>query len=122
VQRAYSIKGRKIFQTIYKFGERKNGQSVRIITLPDKKFSDLQIDSRVSPKVKIAIVINKKYGKAWERNKAKRRVRAICSGFLKELQDGFYIVINPKNESKRVSYQKIESELKFLLKKSGLIK
>ena len=119
MHRRYSIKGKKVFQTIYKLGKRKQGQALRIITLPDLK--ENSAITKISPKVKIAITISKKYGKAWQRNKAKRRIRSILTKLISEIKDGFYIIISLKNQGRETSFLSLEKELKFLLKKSDLI-
>ena len=62
------------------------------------------------------ISVSKKYGKAFERNKAKRQVREIIRPNLL-LLDNKKVVIVVKLNSKNVQYEKLKNDLQTLLKR-----
>ena len=64
----------------------------------------------------VAISVSKKYGKAFERNKAKRQVREIIRPNLL-LLDNKKVVIVVKLNSKNVQYEKLKNDLQTLLKR-----
>ena len=64
---------------------------------------------------KVAFSVSKKYGKAFERNKAKRIARAITSKVIKELKN-INIVIVIKYNSKGKKYDILEKELLSIFK------
>ena len=65
--------------------------------------------------LEIAFSVSKKYGKAFERNKAKRIARAITSKVIKELKN-INIVIVIKYNSKGKKYDILEKELLSIFK------
>ncbi|CAP18566.1 Ribonuclease P [Candidatus Phytoplasma mali] len=70
---------------------------------------------------KFALSIGKKYGKAYERNLIKRRLRMIIHEFhiLIDFKISFVLVIKPK--AKNLTFQQIKEDFFILLKKSNLI-
>lgn len=65
---------------------------------------------------KVAISVSKKYGKAFERNKAKRQVREIIRPSL-SLFNNKKIVIVIKTNSKGIKFDSLKEELLILMKK-----
>ena len=65
---------------------------------------------------KVAISISKKYGKAFERNKAKRIVREIVRPNL-SLLNNKKVVIVVKTNSKDVKFDILKNELLMLMKR-----
>lgn len=65
---------------------------------------------------KVAISVSKKYGKAFERNKAKRRVREIIRPYL-SLFNNKKVVIVVKTNSKDVEFNILKEELLILMKR-----
>ncbi|TVY12403.1 ribonuclease P protein component [Candidatus Phytoplasma pini] len=70
---------------------------------------------------KFALSVNKKYGKAYERNLIKRRLRIIIHNNMSliEPKASFVLVIN--SISKELNFFDLEKNFLFLLKKSFLI-
>lgn len=67
---------------------------------------------------RFAVSVNKKYGNAPERNKAKRRVREVVRKFSYKNYD-FFIVI--KNNAKDLSFQDIHDKLLRLFKRADIL-
>lgn len=70
--------------------------------------------------IKIAIALTKSFGKAHIRNKAKRRIRAICTGFFNELKDGFCIIVRIDSDFKNLSFEEQKRMIISLFAKAGL--
>ena len=63
---------------------------------------------------RFAFSVSKKYGKAVERNKAKRIVRSIFRKYLNVYHNiDFVVIIKPS--SKKENYDELENEVEFLL-------
>lgn len=64
---------------------------------------------------KIAFSVSKKYGKAVERNKAKRRARSIIRNELNKITNVTMVVVI-KTTSKDSSYAELEKDLLYCIK------
>jgi len=80
-----------------------------------------QISPRIE-NVKLAVILAKSFGKANTRNKAKRRIRAICSELINHLKNGFCIIIKVDADFKNLQFIEIKSIIRALFMKAGLIK
>lgn len=58
---------------------------------------------------------------AVSRNKVKRWLREIVKKHLKEIKNGFDIIIIPKKEKENLTYQALEQNLKNALQRGNLI-
>lgn len=64
--------------------------------------------------------IGKKFGKAYQRNKIKRQIREIIRNNKSRIKNvSFVIIIRPK--ANMLSFQEIEKNILFLLKKGSII-
>ncbi len=66
-------------------------------------------------KIRVAISVSKKYGHAFERNKAKRITRNILRPYLKTMKNVDFVVVI-KSTLKETPYEKLENEMRFLMK------
>ena len=66
-------------------------------------------------KLRIAVSVSKKYGQAFERNKAKRRVRNIMREYVGTIKN-YDLVIVVKNVAKEKEYNELKKEIQFLIK------
>lgn len=70
--------------------------------------------------LKFSLSIGKKFGKAHQRNKIKRQIRAIINLNKTKINNFlFLIIIRPQKE--KLSYKEIENEILYLFKKSKII-
>ncbi len=77
---------------------------------------------RCEPNIKIGISINSKYGNAIIRNKAKRRIRAICNELIPAVDEGYFIILRPGIEFKTTDYDRARIKVRQLFHKAGILK
>jgi ribonuclease P protein component len=129
VNKIYIIRGRRLFKEIFKRGKKFKGAGIRVTILKSSEDSELFINKNQKKcnsysKIGIGIIISRKYGKAVERNRAKRRIREICRELLSEMKTerGNLVIINPQIEFKDQEYQISKTILRLLFEKAGLMK
>ncbi|MDY6969661.1 MAG: ribonuclease P protein component [Spirochaetota bacterium] len=121
-----SLKGKKDFQEVYKKGRKFQQKEVQITIL---KYLDKgrvashrgKGNSYLNRIIYIGIPISKSYGNAVIRNKAKRRIRAICRDLLRDVNEGYFIIIRPSVDFKKLCFTNMQKIIESLLKKSGVL-
>ncbi len=97
----------------------KKNHEIASIVNKRKKVSNknyiLYYQSNQTGKIRIAISVSKKYGYAFERNKAKRITRNILRPYLKKISNLDLIVV-VKSTLKETKYSDLENEMQFLIK------
>lgn len=98
---------------------------IRVYTLKSRHSDDVNLNNSSnglnrSKNTKIAIALTKSFGKAHIRNKAKRRIRAICSELFNELKDGFYIIVRIDSDFKNQNFEEQRRIIISLFAKAGL--
>jgi ribonuclease P protein component len=126
VKSIYSLKGRNLFKEVYQKGGRIQDTGIRIYVLKSNKSEYVKPESGAhtitgTKKIKIAIALTKSFGKAHIRNKAKRRIRAICTEMFNELREGFCIIIRIESDFKNLTYDDQKRIIKSLFAKAGLL-
>jgi len=126
VKRAYSLKGREVFQEVFKRGKRFSGTDLRIIvrrrnTGSDRAGHGTSGNDSALPRVNIGITLNRKYGNAVARNRSRRIIRSICRDYIPLMRGGYYIVILPGAGFKEKSYIEAREELAELFRKAGVV-
>lgn len=84
----------------------------------DEKLFKMFFDQGKEVKGEFAIIVGKKFGKAFERNKIKRVYREIIREGMKHSDKKFNVLLLPKNISKKVPFQKIKIKVLENLKPS----
>lgn len=126
MKRIYSLKGRNLFREVYLKGRKLQDTGIRIFFLninKSKYVKPVTINDGLndSKRVKIAIALAKSYGAAHVRNRGKRRMRAICSGFLNEVNKGFYIIIRIDSDFRDLAFEEEKRIVRSLFAKAGLL-
>ncbi|HEX7556430.1 MAG TPA: ribonuclease P protein component [Leptolinea sp.] len=77
----------------------------------------------LSPEIssRIAIITGKSVGGAVERNRVRRRVKAICDKVLPEMKTGFQAVLIGRAPSGQATYKELENSVKSVFRRAGLI-
>ncbi len=125
MKRIYSLKGSKGFKTLFEKGKRIEREGIQLIVLKSRRNEELiagPAEKKAKPDVKLGVSINSRFGNAVIRNKAKRRLRAICRELLPEMEEGYRIILRPKSEFKNADHAKAANEIRLLLRKAGVIR
>jgi len=127
VKSIYSLKGRILFKEVYLKGRKIQGTDIRVYFLKTINSHNAKLENSGdglpgNKNIKIAIALTRSFGKAHIRNKAKRRIRAICSGLFGELKDGFCIIVRIDSGFKNHTFDEQKHIIKSLFSKAGLFK
>lgn len=71
---------------------------------------------------RIGFSVTKKYGKAVQRNRIKRRLREIIRSRINEVKQGYDIVFAVRKEAKEARYKDLDGAVHALLKRAKLYK
>ena len=74
-----------------------------------------------SSDIKIGITINRRYGKAHERNRAKRRLRAICDANFSSFKGGGCMAFKITDEFRDMSFAEAGAAFEQMMKKAGVL-
>lgn len=125
MKKCYCLKGSERFREVYNRGRRYSKEGIQLIVLKSKcgKRSEGTINNPATNNdIKIGISINRKYGNAVVRNRAKRQLRAICSELLPGMEEGFYIIIRPMDDFKNMEFYRSKTTVRSLLYQAGVLK
>ena len=95
----------KEFQLVYKKGKAAHAKSLVLFYLKGEKY-------------KKGFTASKKVGNAVNRNRAKRRLRALFSEFSLNMKSGTYVFV-AKESIKDTSYEMLKADIKKALKRVG---
>lgn len=70
---------------------------------------------------KVGISVPKRFGKAHQRNWAKRRIRSIFSKLAPFISGNYFIIVKPEREFRDQGFSTIESEIADLLSRAGVL-
>lgn len=126
MKKEYSLKGRTVFQAVYKRGKRFSGEELRLIVTRGEIPAEEGIREKSNAaghqgKVKIGIAVGKKSGNAVIRNKIKRRIRSMCGELIPSMHEGYAVIIRPDSGFKRMSYLRAKQEIIRLMKKARVL-
>ncbi len=127
MKRVNSLKGKKNFEKLNLKGKRLNQKEVQLIYLkrsgnPELRTTENSEALPLPPEIKIGIPVGRKFGSAVSRNRAKRRIRAICRELLREIDESYFIIIRPKEEFKNLSYADSKEIIKLLFRDAGVLR
>jgi len=72
--------------------------------------------------LKIGITTGRSVGKAVDRNRAKRRLKALADNYLPTIQPGWDIIIIARQPVVNAPFESIRQVLEVQLKRSGILK
>jgi len=125
MKRIYSLKGSKSFKTLIEKGKRIEREGIQLIMLKSQDDQGLiagPAEKKVKPDVRIGVTLNSKFGNAVTRNKAKRRLRAICGELLPEMEEGYRLILRPRSEFINADHAKAVNTIRALLRRAGVIR
>lgn len=124
MKREYSLKGRNSFKIIYKKGKKYQAQGLKVFVLKSFSTKKVETDCSQEPEkkdIRIGISINRKFGKAYERNRYKRRIRSIFYDYLEDMKNGYHLIILPDRTFKNKSFEQASLDIKHLLQNAGVM-
>lgn len=110
MKRCYSLKRNKEFRRVYKAGKSFGSHTLVLIFSASRR-----------PDKKIGFAVGKKVGNAVVRNRVKRRLREVVTPFLPELPSGCRLIFVARSAIAQASYRDIESTVRRLFQKAGVI-
>ena len=115
-----------LYSKAYARGERFSGRLVAVYVLRDFAAKRLMRENPMKEYVnRIGLSVSKKFGKATERVRAKRIVRAALGNIQRDssvaLKKGFLVVIAIREGCHGAKSTDVEKELRYGLKKLGMI-
>lgn len=105
MQQKLKIKKRKEFSYVYRRGKKFSSNYLNVV-VADSRFD-----------LKIGFSVSKKVGNSVVRNKIKRRLREICRLNITCFPKNKMFVFVARNSANTASYQDLEKDVLFLLKK-----
>ena len=124
MKKSYSLKGKRCFSGVFNSGKRFRARGLQCTVAAGCGMPGVEgftCNRKNDSDVKIGIVINRRYGKAHERNKAKRRLKAICSSSLPGFKGGQCMMIKITDDFKHMSYQDAGAAFEQMMKKAGVL-
>ncbi|TAL39381.1 MAG: ribonuclease P protein component [Spirochaetes bacterium] len=123
MKKIYSLKGRNVFKEVFTRGKRFNREGVQLIVLKhDGGRKNLRRSAQSDENASlVGISIGKSYGNAVQRNRAKRRIRAIAGELLPDLKEGYYIIVRPGIEFKKTGHDAASENIRCLFRKAGIV-
>jgi ribonuclease P protein component len=120
VKRVNSLKGRNVFQEVFKNGRKSRRSGITVFVLRDKRKIEDK-DQSEKKTVKIGISIGRRAGKACKRNLLKRRIRVVCNELIDQINNEFLIIIKPGSGSDKLSFEDLRSEIITIFRNAGVI-
>ncbi|MBO4848239.1 MAG: ribonuclease P protein component [Clostridia bacterium] len=110
MKRCYSLKRNKEFRRVYRNGKTAGSHTLVLIYLSGRQ-----------PEKKIGFAVGKKIGNAVVRNRVKRRLREAVTPLLPEIAPGCRLIFIARLPILDASFQEIESTVRRLVQKAGLL-
>jgi ribonuclease P protein component len=110
VKRRIRLSKTKDFQRVQRFGEAYTHKLIVLIALSNQE-----------ERTRIGVVAGKAIGKAVQRNRAKRLLRAAVQNLYPSLPAGWDIVLIARRQMVEASYRNTEAALRVLLQKACLL-
>ncbi len=98
------------FKRVRRFGRSYAHPLVVLVTLPSEDAA-----------VQVGITASRSVGKAVDRNRAKRRLRAVIELVFSEIRPGWKIIMLARKPIASAGFQEIQSAVVWLLKEAGLL-
>ncbi|MCR5611771.1 MAG: ribonuclease P protein component [Clostridiales bacterium] len=110
MKRCYSLKRNKEFHRVFRRGKSVGSHLLVLVHL----------SSRGTDR-KIGLAVSKKIGSAVVRNRVKRRLREAVTPLLPEMHPGCRLIFIARTPIKDASFKEIESTVRRLMAKAGLL-
>jgi ribonuclease P protein component len=124
VRKSLSLKGKTCFGEVYRKGKRfrVKGFQCAVIRHCAASENPFCCDRSGNSPQKFGIIINRRFGNACERNKAKRRVRAIIDSLSSDFAGSWCMTIRIFDEYKETPFLEGAESFKYMCRKVGIIR
>ena len=85
-------------------------------------FVVLVVQKAIGDKRKIAVITGRSVGGAVDRNRVRRRLKAICDTKISVLSPGFEAILIARTRANQASYQELSEAVMIVFERAGLIK
>jgi ribonuclease P protein component len=126
LKKSYSLKGKRCFNGVFQNGRRFRTRGLQCTVtsrcgVPGAEGFSCSRKTDL-PAVKVGIIIQRRFGKAHDRNRAKRQLRAICDCFLPSFNEGYCLAVKINDEFKDMSFIEARANFEQMMKKAGVLK
>jgi ribonuclease P protein component len=124
VQKSVSLKGKRCFSEVFNKGKRIRVKGLQCSVIRQCGGSEKPFccaTSGVTP-YKIGIIISRRFGNACERNRAKRRLRAIIDRLSSEFAGHWCMTVRIFDEFKEIDFNDGISSFQDMCRKAGLFR
>lgn len=104
------LKKRKEFNYVFKMGKVVSSENLKMFFINANRTD-----------IKFGFTITKKIGKAYVRNKIKRRLSSIIYPLIKNMKNNYTVVIKAAKDISETSFVLLSNDVLSLLKKAGII-
>jgi len=111
--RSQRLASRREYAAVY---GRRRGLAGTFLVLHHRARKDEYLGER-----RFGFVASRKVGKSHDRNRVKRRLRAICRSMLPYLQSGVDFVVVARSGAAAATYAQLNGELEELARQAGLL-
>ena len=108
MERRYRLQKNRAFQYVYRRGHSVACRDLVMLLAPAKQ-------------LKVGFSVSKKVGKAFVRNKVKRRLRECIRPHLGDVKNGLYVIVARPSAAK-ATFQSLQRDVAYLLKKQDAYK
>ena len=120
IKKRNSLKGKKSFSLVFKEGRRIRGADIAIFSGNTAKWEKEGLIAAPSCPL-VGFSVSKRCGKAHERNRIKRRLRAVVREFLPCMRGNPVLIIKASDGISKSEFSGIRSEFEYLARKNGII-
>ncbi len=110
VKRRFRLTRASDFKRVRRFGKSYAHPLIVLVALPDEGMT-----------VQVGVAASRSVGKAVDRNRAKRRIRAAVEEVYREIQPGWKVILLARKPILAVEFKDIKAALGGLLKVAGLL-
>ena len=108
MERRYRLQKNRAFQYVYRRGHSVACRDLVMLLAPAKQ-------------LKVGFSVSKKVGKAFVRNKVKRRLRECIRPHLGDVKNGLYVIV-ARPSAAEATFQSLQRDVAYLLKKQDAYK
>ncbi len=110
MKRRFRLTRANDFKRVRRFGKSYAHPLVVLVTLPNEEMA-----------VQVGVTASRSVGKAVDRNRAKRRLRAAIETVFSDIRPGWKLIILARKPIAGASFQEIQSAVVWLMNEAGLL-